>query len=85
MTVPVQLEPYFYELLKVTPDRTGLSAQQIREEQKAAALANPALKNLPKVLEEEKTIPTSDGKGTIELTITRLPGTENEKLPVIVY
>ena len=80
--MPVQLEPFLEKFLKERPevDITQYPPELTRQGER---LDLDKL-NLPAVLEEEKVIPTRDGR-SVSLTITRPIGSENETLPVILY
>ncbi|KAI8150106.1 putative lipase [Fennellomyces sp. T-0311] len=85
-TPHVELEPCFQEVVKkeAPPDFKRTPETQ-RAGYTTESLDPQWIKRLPPVLEERLTIPNRNGNGTIDLTINRPLGTENEILPVIVY
>ncbi|KAI8150424.1 Alpha/Beta hydrolase protein [Fennellomyces sp. T-0311] len=75
------LEPFCQKFLDNLPaiDITQIPPELIRQNESQMDV------KVPDVLEEEKSIPSRDGSGSVSLTITRPLGSESKVLPVILY
>ena len=82
----VELEPCFQEILRSLPPTDSLPPPEIRRAWYTAQSLDPQwVERTPPVYEEQMTIPSQAGNGSILLTITRPLDTETKDLPIIVY